>query len=413
MTMSELPPPPSDYSLAPPPAAPEPVPSTAPAYPQAPIRNDSGMRLVAAVVAAVVLATGGGIAIGWNLARVITSRTAAQAQIHTVAPQTPAPNGTNGQTAADKVIPAVVDINTVIQGTNSTGEAAGTGLILDSTGDVLTNNHVVQGSISIKVSIQGRSNTYTADVIGVAPSADLAVIHIENVSGLPTVSMADSTKLNVGDSVYAIGNALGVGGVPKVTQGQITALGQTITASEGGSNTETLSGMIQADAEISPGDSGGALANSAGQVVGVITAGQATSFRTSASTVGFAIPSSTAVDVANKILNGQAGNGILIGPVGFLGVSVSSLDATTAAQLGLNITSGALVRGVQDGSPAQNAGITAGSVITAVNSTKIDTAQSLGDALHQFKPGSKVTVTWNLQGTSHSSTVTLIAGPAA
>jgi S1-C subfamily serine protease len=394
------PPAPAEPGFAP--AAPPPIPT-----------RDSGMRLIAAVVAAVVLATGGGIGIGWNLARLITDRSAAHAQIHTVTPQTPAANGSTGsQAAAAKVIPAVVDINTVIQTVNSSAQAAGTGLILDSTGDVLTNNHVVQGSISIKVGIEGRSGSYTATVVGVAPSSDIAVIHIDGVSGLPTVSMADSSHLAVGDTVYAIGNALGLGGTPRVTQGQITALDQTITASEGGSNTETLTGMIQSDAEISPGDSGGALANGAGQVVGIITAGQATSFRTQTSSVGFAIPSSTAVEIANRILNGEAGNGILIGPVGFLGVSVETLDASSAAQLGLNITSGALVRGVQSGSPAQAAGITAGAVITAVNSTQIDSSNALGNALHQFKPGAMVKITWNLQGTVHSATVTLIAGPA-
>ena len=369
------------------------------------------MRLVAGIVTAVILATGGGIAIGWNLARAITNHPTSSAQIHTVAPQSPSP-GSSTQTAADKVIPGVVDVNTVIQGTNGNSAAAGTGLILDSTGDVLTNNHVVEGSISIKVFIQGRSGSYTADVVGVDPGDDIAVIHIENVSGLPTVTMADSSHLQVGDTIYAIGNALGLGGTPRVTQGQITALNQTITASEGGSSAETLNGMIQSDAEISPGDSGGALANSAGQVVGIITAGQATSFRTTASSVGFAIPSNTAVGIANRILAGDAGNGIFIGPVGFLGVSVQTLDGDTAAQLGLKITSGVLVRGVQSGSPAEHAGITSGSVITAIDGRTIDSTQSLGDALHQHKPGDQVKVTWYANGASHSATVTLISGPA-
>src|SRR5258708_1868526 len=169
--------------------------------------------------------------------------------------------------------------NHVIQKDNGDAEAAGTGLILDSTGDVLTNNHVVAGSISIKVTIQGRTDSYTADVIGVDPKDDIAVIHIENVTGLPTVQLADSSKLHVGETVYAMGNALGQGGTPRVTAGGITALDQTITASEGGSNTETLSGMIQEDAQISPGDSGGALVNTAGQVVGISTAGEATRLR--------------------------------------------------------------------------------------------------------------------------------------
>src|SRR5205823_12500984 len=121
---------------------------------------------------------------------------------------------------------------------------------------------------------------YPATVVGVDPSDDLAVIHVENVSGLPTVKLANSSSLKIGDSVIAIGNALGLGGVPRVTEGFITALDQTITASENGSNSETLNGMIQSDAEISPGDSGAALVNAAYQVVRIITAGEATSFRT-------------------------------------------------------------------------------------------------------------------------------------
>ncbi len=395
-----------------PPSA-EPLPSQ-PEYPVAPTppRHDSGMRLIAGVVTAVVLATGGGVAIGWNLARALTNHSiASSAQIHTVPPQTPAAGGSS-QTAADKVIPAVVDINTVIQTTNSTAEAAGTGLILDSTGDVLTNNHVVEGSISVKVSIQGRSGSYTADVVGVDPRDDVAVIHIENVSGLPTVTIADSSSVQVGDSVYAIGNALGLGGSPRVTQGQVTALDQTITASDNGSNPETLNGMIESNAEISPGDSGGAIANGAGQVVGMITAGAATSFRTAPSSVGYAIPSNNAVAIANKILAGQSGNGIFIGPVGFLGVSVQDIDAQIAAQLGLSVSSGVLVRGVQSGSPAEQAGISSGSVITAIDGTAITSVTSLGDALHQHKPGDHVKVAWSAGGSSHSATVTLISGPA-
>ena len=413
--MSELNPPAAEPPFQPPatppyPFAPPPPPPAAPVQP-AP-RPDSGMRLIAGVVTAVVLATGGGIAIGFNLARVITDHhPSSTAQIHTVAPVTPTPGGT-AQSAADKVIPGVVDINTIIQTTSATAAAAGTGLILDSSGDVVTNNHVVKGSISIKVSIEGRSGSYTADVVGVDPGEDIAVIHIEGVSNLPAVTWADSSKVNVGDSVYAIGNALGLGGAPRVTQGQVTALDQTITASEGGANAETLNGMIQSDAEISPGDSGGALANSAGQVVGIITAGQATSFRTTTSSVGFAIPSNTAVDIANKILGGQAGNGIFIGPVGYLGVGVDTLDPQIAAQLGLSISSGVVVRSVQSGSPADKAGITVGSVITKVDGTTIDSTDALGNALHQHKPGDQASITWYANGSTHTTTVTLISGPA-
>lgn len=391
------------YQLSPTPSAP--AASAAPVH-----RRGLGSGLAIAIIAAIVLATGGGIGVGWNLARIINSHSVAQGPIQTVSP---AQGGsTNAASAAAKVRPAVVDVNTTIQTTSANEQAAGSGLILTSTGDVLTNNHVVDGSINIRVTIQGRSGTYPATVVGVDPSDDLAVIHVANVSGLPTVKLANSSSLKVGDSVIAIGNALGLGGTPRVTEGFITALDQTITASENGSNSETLNGMIQSDAEISPGDSGGALVNTAGQVVGIITAGEATSFRTTTSSVAYAIPSNTAVRIANQILAGQAGNGVLIGPVGHLGVGVETLDPDTAAQLGLGVTSGALVRTVQAGSPAAEAGITPNSAITAINSTAIDSALALGKALQQFKPGDQVKVTWVTQSTTRSANVTLTTGPA-
>ncbi len=407
--MSEMTPEPTsqDLRLAPPPAPAAASPHPSPNY---------ARRLTAAIVAAVILATGGGIGAGWAMARFISSHNTTQAHVQTVQPIKQSTS--SGSTKLDinaitrRVSPAVVDINTVIQTASGSAAAAGTGLIITSSGDVLTNNHVVEGSVSIKVSIQGKSGTYTATVIGVDPADDVAVIHVNGVSGLPTVTIADSSTVTVGDTVYALGNALGLGGSPRVTQGIVTALDQTITASDNGAQAEQLTGMIQSDAEISPGDSGGALVNSAGQVIGIITAGQAQGFRSNSTTIAFAIPSSKAVDIANRILAGKAGNGIYIGPVGYLGVSVQTLDATSAAQLGLSITSGAYVRAVVAGSPAEHAGITAGSVITRVNSTVVDTATALGNALHQYKPGDQVKITWISGNATHTANVTLASGPA-
>jgi len=396
-----------DLQLAPPPAPAAASPHPSPNY---------ARRLTAAIVAAVILATGGGIGAGWAMARFISSHNTTQAHVQTVQPiKQSTPSGgakLDIDAITRRVSPAVVDINTVIQTASGSAAAAGTGLIITSSGDVLTNNHVVEGSVSIKVSIQGKSGTYTATVIGVDPADDVAVIHVNGVSGLPTVTIADSSTVTVGDTVYALGNALGLGGSPRVTQGIVTALDQTITASDNGAQAEQLTGMIQSDAEISPGDSGGALVNSAGQVIGIITAGQAQGFRSNSTTIAFAIPSSKAVDIANRILAGKAGNGIYIGPVGYLGVSVQTLDATSAAQLGLSITSGAYVRAVVAGSPAEHAGITAGSVITRVNSTVVDSATALGNALHQYKPGDQVKITWISGNATHTANVTLASGPA-
>lgn len=394
---------------------PEPEPSLAPPAPAAAatavVPHSTARRsLATAIVAAIILATGGGIGIGWNLARFISSHSdAGHASIQTVTPATTT-TSLDPATITAKVSPAVVDINTTVQTATATEQAAGTGLIIDSRGDILTNNHVVEGSINLRVTVQGRG-TYTASVLGVDPGVDLAVIHVD-VAGLPTVKLADSSNVKIGDSVLAMGNALGQGGAPKVTQGHVTDLDQTITASEGGSNSETLNGMIQADAEISPGDSGGALVNTAAQVIGIITAGEATSFRTTSSTVAYAIPSSTAAQIANEVLAGRAGGGVIIGQVGHLGVGVETLDPETAAQLGLSVTSGALVRTVENGSPAANAGIVPGAVITRINSTAIDSSNALGAALWQFKPGDQVNVTWIYQGSSHTAGVTLATGPA-
>ena len=311
---------------------------------------------------------------------------------------------------AAKVDPAVVDINTVFQTASGSGTAAGTGIILTSTGEVLTNNHVVNGATSITVQIPGRTGTYTASVVGVDPTADIALIQLNSVSGLPTATLADSSTLQAGETVVAIGNAGGVGGAPSVTQGTIVALDQSITASDGATS-EQLTGMIQSNAIIAPGDSGGPLVNSAGQVVGMITAGQSTS-RNGATEIGFAITTDNALSVVNQIRAGQGGSQIILGQVGYLGISVTDLTPAIAAQLGLNITSGALVVGVISGSPADQAGMGQYTVITEVAGTSISSSTDLGGVLHTYKPADQVQVTWTDQAsTSHTAVITLTTGP--
>ena len=367
-------------------------------------------RIAAFIVLIAVVAAAAGAGIGWGLARAVNNRPVAQATtspeapIQQVTPGTSTSPSSTTDAIAAKVSPAIVDINTVL----GNGAAAGTGMLISSTGEILTNNHVVNGSTSITVTVKGRSQKYSAHVVGVDISQDIAVIQIDgSVSGLPTVKFADSSSLEVGQTVVALGNALGRGGAPNVTSGQITALDQTITASSGGSSSETLNGMIQSDAVIYEGDSGGALVNTSGQVVGMITAGQAQGFRSSASDVGFAIAANTAVGVVNRIRAHEQAADLTYGQVGFLGVSVQTLDAFSAQQLGLSVSSGALVTSVQPGSGAEAAGIARNSVITKVGGASVTSSDTLGTAIRSHRPGDGVSVTWVNQGGSHTATVTL------
>ncbi len=418
--MSEMEPQPPD--LIPP------APTAPPYYaPPAPApRPTWGRWLAAGTIAATILAGAFGVGIGLTMARYLhsssqtptasapqsTEPSSSTAPISAVTPSTNHNGTINAQAIAAKVDPALVDINTVVQTATSTGAASGTGMIITSSGEVLTNNHVVDQSISISVTIAGRAGSYKAHVIGVSPTADVALIQIEGVSGLPTVTFADSASVRVGDPVVALGNALGQGGTPALTQGQVTALDQTITASEGSGRSETLTGMIQSDAGISPGDSGGALVNSAGQVIGMITAGEAQGFRTTISPIGYAVNTNSALTVVNEIRAGHASADVIIGPVGYLGVQIRDLNPALAAQIGLNITSGPVVWAVQAGSPAEQAGMTRLSVITAIGGTSVDSSQTLGKALHAYKPGANVAVSWiDQNGASHTKTLTLTTGP--
>src|SRR6266480_5529985 len=406
---------PPEQSLQPPSYVPMgPPPNWMPAPPQPPATS-VWSRIAAYVVLIAVVAAAAGAGIGWSLARAVNTHQIAQSTTQTpspitptspITPVTPGTGSSNATSAAiaAKVSPAIVDINTTV----GSSQAAGTGMLISPTGEILTNNHVVFGSTSITVTVEGQSTTYSAHVVGVDVSQDVAVIQIDqSVSGLPTVTFADSSSLQVGDTVVTLGNAIGQGGAPHVTQGQVTALNQTITASEGAGTSETLSGMIQSDAVIYQGDSGGALVNSSSQVIGMITAGEAQGFRSAASSTGYAIASNTAIGVANRIRAHEQAADLTYGMVGFLGVSVQTLDASSAEQLGLNVSSGALVTSVSGGTPAASAGITRGSVITKVGGSAVTSSNTLGTAVKSHKAGDRVSVTWVNTSGSHTATVTL------
>jgi S1-C subfamily serine protease len=320
---------------------------------------------------------------------------------------TPPPStsaGAGGTSAvAAKVDPAVVDVTTTLAG--GAGTAKGTGIILTSSGEVLTNNHVISGAAGITVQIDGAGRSYTATVVGYDATDDIAVLQIQGgVSGLTTVSIGDSSALSVGQSVLAIGNALGVGGTPAMTSGQIPALQQSITAGDAvGGSAETLTGLIQMNALIQPGDSGGPLVDASGNVVGIDTAGQSNGrFQTDAgSTTGYAIPINAAVSIARQIESGGGAN-ITVGARAVLGVQVR------------DTSSGATVVGVESASPAEAAGLHAGDVIVGIGGSAVTSTAGLQAALSGRHAGDSVQVAWlDSAGQQNTATVQLESGPPA
>ncbi len=303
---------------------------------------------------------------------------------------------TRDATAAESV--GVVDVTTVID--YGQAEAAGTGVVLTSNGEILTNNHVVGGATKITVTVVSTGRSYPATVVGTDAGDDVAVLQLSGASGLDTAKLS-SDQVSIGDDVTAVGNAGGTGGTPTAAEGTVTALDQSITAAgEGGADPEQLTGMIQVDADIQAGDSGGPLYASDGKVVGIDTA--ASSGQTAA-TVGFAIPIEKAVSIADRIQSGEDSATIQQGTPAFLGVQLAQ-DAAGAAT----------ISGVVDGSPAAEAGLQAGDTITAVGGTTVDSADALSATLAERNPGDQVRVTWaDSAGTSHTATITLVAGPAA
>jgi S1-C subfamily serine protease len=359
---------------------------------------------------------------------------------------------TSGETAiVDKVKPGLVIIDTTLQ--YSSEEAAGTGMVINSDGLVLTNNHVIEDATSITATDVSTGHTYQAKVVGYDVTGDIALIQLQGASGLHTVPLGDSAAVKSGASVVAMGNAEGQSAIVPAA-GQVTALNQTITASDqGGSITsETLHGMIETNAQIISGDSGGPLANSAGQVVGMITAGSGEGFSVQQNEAGYAIPIDTALTAARQIASGQASSTVTIGYPPFMGIYIaqgsdsspqaqaeqesggglgglggggfggfggsgnqscySNDSGLTAPSTIASVSSGTLIVGVICGGPAAAAGMTAGSVITAVNGQAIGSPQDLTSVVSKYQPGAAISVTWvSPSGQRTTSNLVLKAGP--
>jgi len=312
---------------------------------------------------------------------------------------------------ATQTDPGLVDIYTTLGYQHA--RAAGTGMVLTSSGEVLTNNHVINGATSITARDIGNGRTYQAKVVGYDHSHDIAVIQLQGASGLKTVTLGDSASAARGQKVVALGNALGKGGTPAVATGHIASLGASITASDEGAGTsEQLTGLIHHNAGIQPGDSGGPLVNTAGQVIGINTAAsQGTQFQ-GQQTQAFAIPINQAKSIADQIEAGTSSATVHIGPTGLVGVQIMSSDS--AAANGIQAGSGAVVAGVVPGTPADGAGLTQGDVIVSVDGQSVSSPEQLQAALGQHHPGDSVTIGWQDQtGQTQSATVVLANGPAA
>jgi len=317
---------------------------------------------------------------------------------------------TTSQIAA-QTDPGLVDIYTTLGYQHA--QAAGTGMVVSPTGEVLTNNHVINGATSIKARDVGNGRTYQAKVVGYDHSHDIAVLQLQGASGLETVDLGDSNSASVGQKVVALGNALGKGGTPAVATGHVAGLGAAITASDAGAGTsERLTGLIHHNAGIQPGDSGGPLVNTAGEVIGINTAAsQGVQFR-GQQTEGFAIPINQAVSLAQQIESGDASATVHIGPTAFLGVEIMSADS--AAANGVQAGAGATVAGVLPGAPAERAGLAQGDVIVSVDGNRISSPEGLQSALGRHHPGDSVTIGWaDAAGQTQSATVVLATGPAA
>jgi S1-C subfamily serine protease len=289
---------------------------------------------------------------------------------------------------------------------------------------------VINGATKVSVTDIGNGKTYSAKVVGYDASHDVAVLQLQGASGLQTAKLADSSQATVGQSVVAVGNAGGTGGTPSNAAGSITALNQSITASdELGGTSEQLADLIQTDANIQPGDSGGSLVNTDGEVIGIDTAASAGYSLQTSGTQGYAIPINDAMKIVKQIESGQGSGTTHVGDTAFLGVEVSAGNSDTSSQSGTgNLfgggsnggssggsgSSGAAVSGVVSGGPAANAGLQQGDTITSLDGQSVDSATSVSELLVGHHPGDKVQISWvDSSGQSHTATVDLGSGPPA
>jgi S1-C subfamily serine protease len=297
-------------------------------------------------------------------------------------------------------------------------------MVVTASGEVLTNNHVIDGATRITATDVGNGRTYTARVLGYDRSHDVAVIALIGASGLATVPLGDSSTVKVGATVVTVGNAGGLGGTPSAAGGSVAAIGQAITAGDAFSGrSERLTGLIRVNGQLQPGDSGGPLVDSSGNVVGMDTAASSAVDFQSASSDGFAIPINAVLAISRQIVAGKGSSSIHIGASALLGVEVGPPNAQAqivpcgAGQVeyaGGSGAPGASVVCAVPGDPAAGAGITPNDTITALNGHAVKSPSGLTALMTRHHPGDRVRLTWrDTSGGSHTATVRLTAGPPA
>ena len=281
-------------------------------------------------------------------------------------------------------------------------ESFGTGIIVSSSGEVITNNHVINGATTVRAVVVSTGVTYTATVVGTDPSHDIAVLQLQRANGLTTVQLGNSDSVKVGAAITTVGNAGGRGGQPTITTGRVTALGRTVSATdESGGSSETLHGLIEVNAALQPGDSGGPLVDSHGAVVGIDSIGTQ-SARSAAARRGYAIPINTAIAVDRAIDAGQRSGAITLGRPAFLGI----LTASTG-------NAAVVVEQVLPRTAAATIGLRAGDRLVAVAGTTVHTVADLTAILHGLQAGRTVSITWiTANGTTRHASAVLGSGPA-
>ncbi|MEO6654377.1 MAG: trypsin-like peptidase domain-containing protein [Ilumatobacteraceae bacterium] len=294
---------------------------------------------------------------------------------------------------ADFVAPSVVTVSADVQGPMGAGGSIGTGVITTKDGEIVTNAHVVRDATEIRVRLAGESEPRQATLLAADPGNDLALLRIVGDNFVPA-TFAEPSSIRIGDEVVAIGFALDLDGDPSVTLGIVSALDRTIQTAAG-----ALNGLVQTDAAISSGNSGGPLVNAAGEVVGINTAVARGDVSVAATNIGFAISAGEALPVIESLRKQADGT---VRPEGFLGVALE--DRRDGGQ-------GAVIAAVTDGTPAADAGIVAGDIVIAIDGSVIDGAAGLVAAVKDQEPGDMLSIQLIRDGTQKTLDVTLADQP--